>query len=73
MGEGLVVIVRGIIGFFTLLIFARLLGKEQIVQLRSEYQKKLGSEFTLKRFHDKLTSYGSIPVALVRREMLAGR
>jgi uncharacterized protein (DUF885 family) len=50
-----------------------LLGKEQIVQLRSEYQKKLGSEFTLKRFHDKLTSYGSIPVALVRREMLAGR
>ncbi|HHU48723.1 MAG TPA: DUF421 domain-containing protein [Clostridiales bacterium] len=33
MAEGLVVIVRGIIGFFTLLIFARLLGKEQISQL----------------------------------------
>jgi uncharacterized membrane protein YcaP (DUF421 family) len=33
LGEGLVVIVRGIIGFFTLLIFARLLGKEQISQL----------------------------------------
>ena len=33
MGEGIVVIVRGIIGFFTLLIFARLLGKEQISQL----------------------------------------
>ncbi len=33
MSEGLVVIVRGIIGFFTLLIFARLLGKEQISQL----------------------------------------
>ncbi len=50
-----------------------LLGKEQIVGLRKEYQQKLGSQFTLKKFHDKLTSYGSIPVALVRREMLAGR
>lgn len=50
-----------------------LLGKEQILKLRSEYQQKLGEKFTLKAFHDKLTSYGSIPVALVRREMLAGR
>ena len=33
MNEALVVVVRGIIGFFTLLIFARLLGKEQISQL----------------------------------------
>lgn len=50
-----------------------LLGKEQILKLRSEYQQKLGEKFTLKAFHDKLTSYGSIPVALVRREMLAER
>jgi len=33
MNEGIVVIVRSIIGFFTLLIFARLLGKQQISQL----------------------------------------
>ena len=33
MNEGLVVLVRSIISFFTLLIFARLLGKEQISQL----------------------------------------
>lgn len=33
MNEGLVVCVRGIIGFFTLLIFARLLGKQQVSQL----------------------------------------
>lgn len=50
-----------------------LLGKEQIVKLRTDYAAKMGSEYTLKDFHDKLTSYGSIPVALVRREMLAGR
>ncbi|KGN01202.1 membrane protein [Clostridium novyi A str. 4570] len=33
MNEGLVVVVRGIIGFFTLLIFARLLGKQLISEL----------------------------------------
>lgn len=33
MNEGLVVLVRAIIGFFSLLIFARILGKEQISQL----------------------------------------
>ncbi|NLL73383.1 MAG: DUF421 domain-containing protein [Clostridiales bacterium] len=33
MNESLVIVVRAIISFFTLLIFARLLGKEQISQL----------------------------------------
>ncbi len=33
MNEVIVVIIRGIIGFFTLLIFTRLLGKQQISQL----------------------------------------
>lgn len=33
MNEGLVVLVRGIIAFFTLLIFTRMVGKEQIGQL----------------------------------------
>ncbi len=33
MNEGLVVFVRGIIGFFSLLIFAKILGKQQISQL----------------------------------------
>jgi len=33
MDEGLVVIVRALIGFFSLLIFARMIGKEQISQL----------------------------------------
>lgn len=33
MNEGLVVIVRGIIGFFTLLIFTRIMGKQQVTQL----------------------------------------
>lgn len=33
MNEAIVVVVRGIIAFFTLLIFARILGKQQISQL----------------------------------------
>ncbi|MCC2683961.1 MAG: hypothetical protein K0R75_860 [Paenibacillaceae bacterium] len=33
MSEGLVVIVRGLIGFLALLIFARAFGKQQISQL----------------------------------------
>lgn len=33
MNEGLVVVVRSVIGFFSLLIFARLLGRQQISQL----------------------------------------
>ena len=33
MNEGLIVLVRGIIGFFTLLIFTRVLGKQQVSQL----------------------------------------
>jgi uncharacterized membrane protein YcaP (DUF421 family) len=33
LNEGLVVLVRSIIGFFSLLIFARILGKEQISQM----------------------------------------
>jgi len=33
VNEGLIVLVRGIIGFFTLLIFTRILGKQQVSQL----------------------------------------
>ncbi len=50
-----------------------LLGKEQIVSLRSEFAARAGSDYTPKSFHDKLCSYGSIPVSLIRREILAGR
>jgi len=33
MNEGLIVLIRGVIGFFTLLIFTRILGKQQVSQL----------------------------------------
>ncbi len=43
-----------------------LIGKKQILELRKDYEKKLGKTFQLKTFHDKLISFGSIPICLIR-------
>jgi len=50
--------------------FAYTLGKLQILALRDEAKKKLGSKFTLQRFHDALLSHGSPPVALMHDRVL---
>jgi uncharacterized protein (DUF885 family) len=42
------------------------LGKLMILKLRSDYQKKLGSAFTLQKFHDELLSRGDPPLPLLR-------
>lgn len=47
------------------------IGKLEILKLREEYKKLKGEEFDLKKFHDQLLSYGSIPVKLVREEMFS--
>ena len=47
-----------------------LAGKMAIMGLREDYKKKLGDKFNLKEFHDKLISFGSIPIKLVREELL---
>jgi len=39
--------------------------------LRDDYKKLKGEKFNQKEFHDKLLSYGSIPVKLIRERMLA--
>ena len=48
-----------------------LLGKVLILRLRADEQHRLGSEFSLRRFHDALLWSGSIPVSFHRR-LLAG-
>ncbi|UCC11963.1 MAG: DUF885 domain-containing protein [candidate division WOR-3 bacterium] len=45
------------------------IGKKQILALRSAYQKKAGTAFRLRDFHDELLSFGSIPVVLIQRAM----
>lgn len=47
-----------------------IIGKIEILKLREEYRKMMKDQFQLKNFHDRLLSYGSIPVSMVRRMML---
>jgi uncharacterized protein (DUF885 family) len=42
-----------------------LVGKQQILDLRDRERRRLGKDFDLRAFHDRLLSYGSIPVALI--------
>jgi uncharacterized protein (DUF885 family) len=46
-----------------------LLGRQQILELRTEAQQKLGSRFHLHDFHAALLASGTIPLALVREEL----
>jgi uncharacterized protein (DUF885 family) len=42
------------------------LGKQQFLKLREDYKAKMGANFSLQQFHDKVLSYGAPPVELVR-------
>ncbi len=48
-----------------------LLGKVLLLQLRADESARLGSRFSLKRFHDALLRNGSLPISFQRR-LLAG-
>jgi len=46
------------------------LGKLEILKLRSDYRKMLGSSFTLEKFHDALLAHGDPPIPLLRPMLL---
>jgi len=46
-----------------------LLGKVQIQRLLEDYKKARGASFELRRFHDELLSFGSLPIKHIRRLM----
>ena len=46
------------------------LGKMEILKLREDYKKKLGSAFTLARFHKDLLQYGDPAIPLLRPLLL---
>jgi uncharacterized protein (DUF885 family) len=48
-----------------------MLGKDQMVQLREACRAREGSSFSLRRYHDRLLSYGSIPMRIIRDDMLS--
>ena len=46
------------------------LGKMEILKLREEYRQRAGASFRLGEFHDRLLSYGSPPVKILRMALL---
>ena len=46
------------------------LGKLQILKLREDYRKKMGSRFSLQEFHDHFMKQGFPPIKMIRRAML---
>ncbi len=46
------------------------LGKLEILKLRSDYQKKMGSKFSLEQFHNEFIQQGGVPIKLIRHAML---
>ena len=47
-------------------------GRREILNLREVYRQRAGPEFSLRRFHDELLSYGGLPVSLIRWGMGLG-
>jgi len=45
------------------------LGTQSVRNLRLVTERRLGSAFSLKRFHDEFLSFGSIPVPLIAELM----
>ena len=46
------------------------LGKLQILKLREDYRKKMGADFSLLEFHNRLMQQGGVPLKIVRKAML---
>jgi len=46
------------------------LGKMEILKLRDEWRKQMGDSFRIGDFHDRLMSYGSPPIKILRMAML---
>ena len=46
------------------------LGKLEILKLREDYKRKMGSAFSLQDFHDRFIKAGNPPVKIVRRELI---
>jgi hypothetical protein len=52
------------------LAFAGALGKQMILDLHRDYQRQTGDQ-SLRSFHDKFLKWGTIPIPLVRKVLLA--
>jgi uncharacterized protein (DUF885 family) len=48
-----------------------IMGKRQIMDLKSSLERKQGTRFDLRAFHNDLLSYGAVPPRLIKEDMLA--
>ena len=46
------------------------LGKLEILKLREDYRKKLGTNYSLEQFHNEFIKQGGVPIKLIRHAML---
>lgn len=46
------------------------LGKQQLLKLRRDYQQQEGANYSLQKFHDEVLRHGSPPIRLLREIML---
>jgi uncharacterized protein (DUF885 family) len=46
------------------------LGKLMLLKLRDDYKARLGSDYTLQKFHDAFIQVGPLPIILVRKALL---
>jgi uncharacterized protein (DUF885 family) len=46
-----------------------IIGELAILELRDEYERRMGEHYTMKRFHDTLLTYGDLPFKQIRRLM----
>jgi len=46
------------------------LGKLEIMKLREDYRRKMGTGFSLEEFHNQFMQQGGVPIQLIRRAML---
>ena len=52
-------------------VLAYTVGRLQLEELLGEYQRRMGDKGSLRDFHDRVLSYGSVPFAVVGPELLA--
>ncbi|MCB0488117.1 MAG: DUF885 domain-containing protein [Cyclobacteriaceae bacterium] len=47
------------------------MGMSEILKMRDEYKKKMGNDFSLRDFHERLLKIGNMPPSLMREALLA--
>ena len=51
---------------------SEIIGEMVLLELREEYERRLGQHYLLKNFHLNLLSHGSLPFRQIRRLMFRG-